>query len=77
MDIWLLLSMMFVASAIFEYAVLLAIRFGNNWKINEQKNAQKKKEQKCYKVDRISLKMFIGTYIFAAVTYFFVFINRE
>ena len=47
MDIWLLLSMMFVASAIFEYAVLLAIRFGKNWKINEEKNAQKKKEQKC------------------------------
>ena len=77
MDIWLLLSMMFVASAIFEYAVLLAIRFGKNWKINEEKNAQKKKEHKCYKVDRISLKMFIGTYIFAVVTYFFVFINRE
>ena len=77
MDIWLLLSMMFVASAIFEYAVLLAINFGKNGKISGENNAQKNEEQKCCKVDRISLKMFIGTYIFAAVTYFFVFINRE
>ena len=74
MDIWLLLSMMFVAFAIFEYAVLLSIRFGKSRKINEERGTSGKD---CNKVDRMALKMFLGTYILAVVTYFFVFTNSE
>ena len=77
MDIWLLLSMMFVAFAIFEYAVLLAIRFGKSRKINGEKGASRNEEIKCNKVDRMALRMFLGTYIFVAATYFYAFLNSD
>ena len=72
MDIWLLLSMIFVALAIFEYAVMLAIRFGKGGKINAGQGGGKDKDKLCCKVDRISLKMFLGTYILMVVIYFYV-----
>ena len=77
MDIWLLVSMMFVASAIFEYAVLLAIRFGRSRKINGEKGISGNEERNCNKVDRMALKIFLGTYILAVAIYFFAFTNSD
>ena len=72
MDIWLLLSMMFVALAIFQYAVLLAIRFRKAERIHVkmERGATKKKVQ-CRKMDSISLKVFMGLYILAVGSYFY------
>ena len=77
MDIWLLLSMMFVALAIFEYAVLLAIRFGKGRKKNTEEGRASNKEKLCSKMDRTSLKMFLGTYILTVVTYILVVAHIE
>ena len=77
MDIWLLLSMMFVAAATFEYAVLLAILFGKSGRVNGEKGESRKEEKKCKRVDRRALKMFLGTYILAVTTYFFIFLNSD
>ena len=71
MDIWLLLCMMFVALATFEYAVLLAIWFGKGKNICAQGEVGPNKEDKCNKMDRISLKIFFGIYIFTVGSYFF------
>ena len=71
MDIWLLLCMMCVALATFEYAVMLAIRFGKGKKINPEGGAIGKKEEKCNKVDRISLRLFLGIYILTVGSYFY------
>ena len=71
MDLWLLLCMMFVALATFEYAVMLAIRFGKRKKIHTVGDVVQKKEDKCYKMDRISLKIFLGIYILAVGSYFY------
>ena len=72
MDIWLLLCMMFVAFATFEYALLLAIRFGKGRMLNAEEIAFEDKEDKCNKVDTTSLRLFIGTYILTVVAYFSV-----
>ena len=77
MDIWLLLSMMCVAAATFEYAILLAILFGKSRKVSEEKGESGREEKKCRQVDRMALKMFLGTYILAASSYFFVFVNSD
>ena len=77
MDIWLLLSMMFVALAIFEYAILLAIRFGKGRKIEVAEGGATNREKLCSKVDRMSFKMFLGSYILMVVFYFFSITNTE
>ena len=73
MDIWLLTCMLFVALATFEYAILLAMRFGTHSKIkpNEKMNNEIKITRKCLKIDRISLKVFLLTYLLAVGTYFY------
>ena len=64
--------MMFVALAIFEYAVLLAIKFGRGKKIQiERANAIENKANKCKYVDRISLRIFMAIYIFTVGSYFY------
>ena len=55
MNVWLLVCMMFVASVTFEYAILLAIRFGKGNKITAKGGAENK-GGKCGKVDKISLR---------------------
>ena len=72
MDIWLLLSMMFVALAVFEYAILLGIRFGNGKKIQIKRGAKENKEMAllCKCADRVSLRMFMGIYILIVGSYF-------
>ena len=73
MDIWLLLCMLFVALATFEYAILLAIRFGGKYKINTSKkmNSEFKAERKCMQIDRLSLKIFFLAYLLTVGTYFY------
>ena len=64
--------MMFVALAIFEYAVLLAIRFGRGKRIQiEREDATENKVNKCKFVDRISLIIFMAIYIFTVCSYFY------
>ena len=74
MDVWLCTCMVFVALAIFEYAILLAMRFGTHFKINtsEKKNDEFKTTRKCVKIDRLSLKIFFLAYLLAVSTYFYI-----
>ena len=64
MNIWMLTCMLFVALATFEYAILLATRFGTDCKINASKktNDEFKTKRKCMKIDRLSLKIFFLVY---------------
>ena len=73
MDAWLLTCMVFVALATFEYAILLAMRFGTHFKINpsEKIKDEFKTTRKCVKIDRLSLKMFFLAYLLAVSTYFY------
>lgn len=70
MNVWLLVCMMFVASVTFEYAILLAIRFGKGNKITAKGGAENK-GGKCSKVDKISLRMFVGIYVLTVGAYFY------
>ena len=72
MDVWLLICMTYVTFAAFEYAVLLAILFDKGQGINIELGDTDKKAQTCYKVDRISLKVFIVTYALTVCAYFVV-----
>ena len=73
MDIWMLLSMLFVASAQFEYAVQLKIRFGKTNKIGTRagKEGGAKAEEKCRIIDRRALKVFLGAYILTVGAYIY------
>ena len=73
MDIWMLLSMLFVASAQFEYAMQLKIRFGKINKISSSsgKEGNAKAEEKCRKIDRCALKAFLGVYILTVGAYIY------
>ena len=70
MDIWLLICMTFVTLAAFEYAVLLAILFDKGRDNNIELDGTDKKAQTCYKVDRISLKVFIAAFALTVCAYF-------
>ena len=61
--------MMFVAAVTFEYAILLAIRFGRSNRINAKGGAENIMV-KCTKVDSISLRIFVGVYVLMMGTYF-------
>ena len=63
--------MMFVALAAFEYTIMLAIRFGKGKKMHAEGDRVANKEKKCNKMDRISLRMFLGIYILAVGSYFY------
>ena len=70
MDIWLLLCMIFVASAIFEYATLLAIRYDKGRKINGWLEVSEDKQDKCNKIDKLSLTVFLCIYVHVVAAYF-------
>ena len=74
MDTWLLLCMIFVALALFEYAFQLAIRYrektrGNKNDIEEHEKASKRR---CLTIDRWALRIFAGLYILVIGTYFYI-----
>ena len=64
--------MTFVTLSTFEYAVVLAIRFDKGEKIDLERNSAENKVETCNKVDRLSLKVFVGTYIISVGAYFVV-----
>ena len=66
MDIWLLLCMLFVALTIFEYAVMLGIRFGK-----QRKSDKANQEEICNKMDRVALRIVMGMYVLAVGSYFY------
>ena len=74
MDTWLLLCMIFVALALFEYAFQLVIRYrektrGNKNDIEEHEKASKRR---CLKIDCWALRIFAGLYILVIGTYFYI-----
>ena len=74
MDVWLLLCKLFVALALFEYSVLLAIRFRKQNKIaadgmmGDTNNILA--EIKCHKIDRYALRAFLALFAITMGTYF-------
>ena len=76
MDMWLLLCMLFVALALFEYAIMLTIRFG---KQDKNRSANKNgtiddfvAEMKCRKIDRWALRAFLAAHVVTMGTYFYI-----
>merc|ERR1711879_896137 len=74
MDVWLLLCKLFVALALLEYSVLLAILFGKQSKIAADGMMGNKNhvlaETKCHKIDRYALRAFLALFVFTMGTYF-------
>ena len=68
MDIWLLMCMLFVALATFEYAILLTAKYGKK----SRRNAHQGAEEKYCKWDNYALKLFMGAYILTVGTYFYL-----
>ena len=71
MDVWMLICILFVASATLEYAILLAIKFV------VQSLDQQKKEKQCCKIDRYAMVIFIGAYAVTLGTYFYVVVSYK
>lgn len=72
LDIWILLSMIFVALATFEYAILLKIKFGKENGKNAPKREfdSKKRDEKCRRMDHYALISFLVAYGITVFTYF-------
>ena len=63
--------MIFVAVAMFEYALLLTIKFGKQNKISSMNTDEEEKAlERCRKIDLYVLRAFIVAYILALCTYF-------
>ena len=78
LDTWLLICMIFVALAMFEYAILLAIKFGKQNKISSEKDPddERKAAEKCRKIDLYVLRAFIGAHTVAVCTYFYYMLQK-
>ena len=73
MDIWMLACMFMVAMALFEYAILLAIRFGKLKKVNVNRMGENDAlvEERCRRIDRHALRMFLAISAIKMGIYFF------
>ena len=72
LDIWLLMCMIFVALATFEYAILLKIKFGiENGKNGDKEIDMKKRDEQCRKMDHYALIMFLVAYGITVFTYIY------
>ena len=73
MDAWMFICMLFVAMAKFEYAIQLKIRFGTLNKIGnkDEKDCNTKTEERCRKIDKFALRLFIAMYILTLGVYFY------
>ena len=69
MDVWVLICMVFVASAQFEYAVQLKIRFGRESKVSTA--GENQRGAKCSRIDRYSMRIFCGLYILTIAAYYY------
>ena len=76
LDIWLLLCMLFVAAATFEYAMLLIIRYGKP--LNERKTGDMydKMDATIEKVDRYALRVFMAIYVLTDAVYFYIVFSK-
>ena len=65
--------MAFVAMAMFEYAILLAIKFGKQNKISSEKDPseERKAAEKCRKIDLYVLRAFIAANSVTVCAYFY------
>ena len=77
LDIWLLLSMIFVALATFEYAVLLAVKFGKQREGSKKDADGRKRDEKCRQIDRYALRVFIVVYGVSVLTYFYAVVSKH
>ena len=77
LDIWLLLSMIFVALATFEYAVLLAIKFGKQRVGSKKDVVGKNRDEKCRQIDGYALRVFIVAYGVSVLTYFYAVVSKH
>ena len=78
MDFWFLLCMMFVALAMFEYAILLAIKYGKQNKkfVDNRQVSDEWAVIKCHKIDFYALRIFTVVYALAGGTYFLIFLTK-
>ena len=67
MDVWLLMCMLIVGLAIFEYAICLAIFFGKQRKNKINTKDQEDDATLCRKIDLYSLRSFIIAYNLSVV----------
>ena len=76
LDIWFLICIFFVSSALCEYAILLGIKFGrqNNGK---GERYDKMADAKCRMIDRHALRVFIALHGAIVGVYFFVVYNYQ
>ena len=76
MDAWLLMCMLTVGLAIFEYAICLATLFGkqrkNKTNTKGQENAAAAQRSRCHKIDRYALRLFVAAYNMSVGTYFYI-----
>ena len=77
MDTWLLLCMIFVALALFEYAFQLAIRYQGKMRGKEDiEEREKASKQRSLAIDRWALRIFAGLYILVIGSYFY-FVSQQ
>ena len=74
MDAWFINCMLHVTMAMFEYAILLTIKFGKQKTISADENAGEEKiaVKKCRKMDLYALRVFIACYSLSIVIYFYI-----
>ena len=78
LDIWLLMCMIFVALATFEYAILLKTKFGKQNGKNGQKEADMRKiDEQCRKMDHYALIVFLVAYGITVFTYVYAIISNS
>ena len=77
LDIWFIICMLHVAMAMFEYAILLTIKFGKQNKISVEMDVtqEEKAVKKCRKIDLYALRVFAASYILTVGTYFYKYIE--
>ena len=78
MDFWFSLCMMFVALAMFEYAILLTIKYGKQNKkfVDNRQVSDEWAVIKCHKIDFYALRIFTVVYALAGGTYFLIFLTK-
>ena len=80
LDIWFLICIGFVAMALFEYAILLGIKYGKHNKANNNQNGEKFDkiaEARCRLIDYHAMRVFIALHVVLVGIYFFVLSQLE
>ena len=74
MDIWLLMCLLFVALATFEYAILLKMTFWKTRKVMTMGDSvdEEKRDKICHSIDCLALPIFSFIYTLSVISYFTV-----